>query len=862
MYFTPYLLPYIASAVVTFILFLCAVRFRDLPVARAFSVAVGLGVLWAALYVTDIASLSLKDKIFWSSLRFASVPFIPLALLSVALNHAGLGGLMRRSRLLFFCIPVITSLLSLAGSPLIRSDFFMDLSKPLPVLGFAKGPWYSLHIGYSYALVILAFGILVRSLRDAKPLYRNKTVIIIAGFTCVFVLDILFNLRILSLTGFNPAPAALAPVYLIIGWTLLRYRLFDIVPTAWSLAVENMEDPVFLINHQGTIVDFNPRAKAVFSPEAEIIPGCALVGLIPQANLWVGQGGEGRTVSEEIKVSTEKGQSFFHVSHLPVKDPDGRILGRLITFHDVTDLIVARRALEEAKEEAERANGAKSEFLATMSHEIRTPLNAVIGLAGLLADGPADPSLRCEYAAMLRSSGTLLSNLLNNVLDISRIEAGKITIESVPFDLRLVIREVMEPFFFMAGQKGLSMTVRYGDTLPSRLLGDHGRLSQVVANFVDNAIKFTEKGSVTVTVDGKGFRADTAAMDLVVSVADTGIGIDAAFHERIFDRFACGHGSPSIHGGSGLGLAIARGIIETMGGTITVESRPGKGSLFTFSVPVVVGNDDKTGAAGPNDGGSEETMAAGRWSAGREILLVEDNYFSQRVLGDLLKSQGHRVTVAGGGEETLTRIREKQFDLVLMDMRMPDMDGYTVVRKIREAGDHVVIIAVTAEAVETVREQCNEKDVYDVLTKPVPFGVLLGKIEELWPRERKEEGGNPKGGVIFDPAAIPGLAPGTEAFDTYVTLFEKDIHRTLFSLVEASAQDDLVAVERLAHTLKGTAGVLEGKRMSAIAARLEEAAVAGDRRAVTGALVRLIGEYKKIATVADLRGLEKSMGDE
>ena len=173
-----------------------------------------------------------------------------------------------------------------------------------------------------------------------------------------------------------------------------------------------------------------------------------------------------------------------------------------------------------------------------------------------------------------------------------------------------------------------------------------------------------------------------------------------------------------------------------------------------------------------------------------------------------------------------------------------------------------MIIAVTAEAVETVREQCNEKDVYDVLTKPVPFGVLLGKIEELWPRERKEDGGNPRAGLIFDPAAIPGLAPGTEAFDTYVTLFEKDIHRTLFSLVEASAQDDLVAVERLAHTLKGTAGVLEGKRMSAIAARLEEAAVAGDRKAVSGALVRLIDEYKKIATVADLRGLEKSMGDE
>ena len=860
MLWTPYLIPFATSTAITVALFIYVLRFWETPVARSFAIVVGLGSLWSGLYVLDMVSLSLESKAFWSSLRLAFVAYIPAAMLSLALHHAGFGGLVKRWRILLLVVPVMTGVICMMGaqSDLMRYNFSLRLSGPLPVLLFSKGPWYFVHIAYSYILVILSFAILIRSLRGAKAYYRNRTLVVIGGFASLFFLDILFNLGITPLQGINPAPAAIAVAYLVIGWVLLRYRLLDIVPLAWSLVVENMEDPIFVLNRGDRIIDFNPRAKEVFSQGREAITGQTLSALAPGVEAFVSGAPELRSVSEEIVLPTAVGEVFFHASVLPVKDPDGRILGRIVVFHDVSELVKAREALQRAKEEAERADLAKSDFLATVSHEIRTPLNAIVGLTELLSE-TRDRERLVEYTMLLRSSGTLLCNLLNNILDISRIEAGKITTESVEFNPRHVIEANVEPFSVVARQKGLYFSLLLGDDLPTRADGDAFSIGRVLSNVVGNAIKFTDRGSIEVSAHAAVSAADPTALDLTVTVTDTGIGISPEMQDRVFHRFERGHDLPSLYPGTGLGLTIAKGLVEAMGGTIALKSSPSSGSTFSFTVPLrIPGVRQGTLPLPDEEQGKEKAPCSGA-----DILLVEDNYFNQRVLGDLLRGRGHQVTVAAGGKDALDTAGRQRFDLVLMDIRMPDMDGFTVAQRLRVLGHKAAIIAVTADATEAVLKRCAEAGMDDVCVKPVQIDVLMDKIEALCgvpPVDRWSDANDLYD--LFDPDVMPGLKGDGSSLQTYVRLLVGDIGRTVESLREAVDSLDFPAIARLAHTLKGTTAVIRIGNLSVLSKRIQEEAEAGDGPAIARRFAFLLDEHHRVTKLLEAHFGAAKTGEE
>ncbi len=510
-----------------------------------------------------------------------------------------------------------------------------------------------------------------------------------------------------------------------------------------STVLNNTVDAIITINEDGLIESFNASAEKIFGYDALEVIGKNIKMLMPEPfhsnhNNYMKNyltTGNKRIigVGREVVGKSKDGTTFpIELSVSEVFLTNRRIFTGII--RDITERKQYEEALQKAKEEAEQANKAKSDFLASMSHEIRTPMNAIIGMADLLLESELNAEQR-KYVDISRNAGENLLGLINDILDLSKVEADLIVLENTQLDLNSILKTLCELMSVKAVAKGIRIGCTLLNDVPTDLIGDPHRLMQILINLVGNSIKFTEQGEIVIGVEklsSVNTSQGSEIVELRFSVKDTGIGIPPEKASIIFDKFTQADSSTTRkYGGTGLGLAISKKLVELMGGKIWVESEIGKGSTFLFTAQFEVGKAEKISSKKAEAVSSSSSQKSGEKAL--NILLVEDNEDNRLLMLSYLKKTVHTVETAENGEIAVEKFRAGKYDIILMDVQMPVMDGYDATRHIREIElkdnkKRTPIIALTAHAMKEDEQKSMVAGCDGHLTKPIKKATLFEAI--------------------------------------------------------------------------------------------------------------------------------------
>ena len=716
-----------------------------------------------------------------------------------------------------------------------------------------------------------------------------------------------------AIVGYGPVAVAVAFVAsLYVAHELDRYRLAieqrNLALHGYAEVVESANDIIYTLDLDGNFRSVNRAVEGILGYTRDDVLKMNVRDIVPPEYVEIARQSRDPEVRPDTPVIYELEVIAKDGRRVPIEVnsrlvlQDGRPVGVLGFARDITERWRTRAAWQDAKDAAEHANQAKSEFLASMSHEIRTPMNGIIGMTELLLNTDLTSEQR-EHLSLVQASAESLLTVINDILDFSKIEAGKLDLDPIPFNLRDAVAETIKTLAMRARQKNLELRFRIPGSLPDTVVGDVTRLRQILVNLIGNAIKFTSQGEVVVEVEpetsaptGNAPAASnfTSAPDhcwLHLSVRDTGIGIAPDKQQMIFHPFEQADGSTTRrYGGSGLGLAISSKLVELMGGRIWVDSAPGRGSTFHFVVPFGVHESaaasapahavqPRVSAVGPNDNaahrprGVHPPVVEGQHHF--HILLAEDNIVNQELAVRMLARHGHTVVVANNGNEALAALDRERFDLVLMDVQMPDMDGLETTQEIRKREaqgrqPRLPIIALTAHAMKGDRERCLAAGMDDYVSKPINVHRLFDAVESLVapPPISSGNGGDAVSDATDTPTTLPVLGNGahsaevlidpmallsrvdgdTGLLEELIDLFLQDSPRQMGALKEALARHDLRALQAAAHSIKGSASNFIASAVVEAALRIESLAREGDLNECSPACAALEAEMASLNT--------------
>ncbi|MEO8004091.1 MAG: response regulator [Betaproteobacteria bacterium] len=708
-----------------------------------------------------------------------------------------------------------------------------DSQVQVPILAGTQ-PWGQMELRYRPIAPAGLAGIL------ANPLVRLIAFVSIAGFVAF---------------------------YFYLGRVLSHLDPSRAIPGRVRAALDTLTEGLLIIDRKQNIVLANEALAKLVGKTPESMVGLQisrLDWLTPAGSAlpvddhpWtraLASGGEQGNGMINLRDATGAPHTFI-VNCAPVLGSGGKAAGVLISLDDVTQLEENKVELGKAKEKAEAANQAKSDFLANMSHDIRTPMNAILGFTELLRRGYGRNETDAKkYLETIHSSGKHLLDLINDILDLSKIEAGHLDVERIECQAFSIAAEVVNVLGVKAKEKGIALTFAVQGKIPESIQSDPTCLRRIITNLVGNALKFTQQGGVGVVLR---FQQGTLGPVVAIDVTDTGIGIPADRLDSMFDPFTQADSSVTRKfGGTGLGLTISRRFARALGGDIVVTSTLGKGSTFTATV-----------ATGPLEGvrmleqsqfaatGPDTSAARMRWRFGaKRVLVVDDGPENRELLKLVLGETGLLVSEAENGSVGVEAARREKFDVILMDMQMPVMDGFTATRTLRDDGQKIPIFALTANAMKGAEKQVIDAGCTGLLTKPINIDHLLKTLADLLGATRVEIDEAPAvtAGAVAEPAAViaaPIGAPVVSRLAAHPRLgpairkFAGRLDEQLAAFESAFAAKDFAELARLAHWLKGAGGTVGYDEFTEPALKLEQAALAGNADE-TGAM---LGEVRSIA---------------
>lgn len=719
--YTPYTIPLLLSAGLAVGLFFYAYRQRETSGAKTFAALMLCFVGWSLAYAVTLSCTTENAQIFWANIVFMCIVTVPVLWFVFTAQYSGQH--VRKWGWLLI-IPTLTIIMVWTNPfhGLVRTQTDLITIDSFVVLTAVLGPYFWIHALYSYVLLFCGSVILWRMIKRTRHVYRKQGILLLVGVLTPWTANAIYLSGLSPFPYLDITPFAFIAMGAAVYWSLFRFQFLTLVPIARDQVIANMKDGIIIIDPNGQIVDHNPEAlhllkkndsligqqtKEIFAPHSDWMTKL-LAPTIEQAH-------------EEIIFEHNQQTLIYETRLSSLFDRFGRLTARILLIHDITYFKKAEIELRTAKETAETANKTKSEFLANMSHEIRTPMNGILGMTELLLDASLAERQK-KYVEIMQKSAHLLLNVINDVLDFSRIEAGKFELSHQAFSLKETLEDIFSPFAYQAKSAGLEFRWHIASDVPTQVKGDPDRLCQILVNLIGNALKFTNSGSISVEV--RTAQHNTNGPVLQFDVVDTGIGIPKDKQTTIFEAFSQVDGSTTRkYGGTGLGLAISSRLVHIMGGKIWVSSDVGHGSRFSFTSPF-----ESATYVPQTPDRSQNTLAI----ANLRVLLVEDDPINQLFAQRILEKFGCVVILAENGQDAITQYQKKTFDIILMDVQMPEVDGIEATRTIRQLekgqNKNIPIIALTAHAMAGDRERFLNAGMDDYLSKPFTPGQLIDSM--------------------------------------------------------------------------------------------------------------------------------------